>query len=354
MVLIAPLLFIIFMANMLAQGNAHKLPVAVVDLDQSAFSRQIIRHVMASPSLDVTMVSPTMLDAEDALKRCKVWAVLQIPEQAEVRIHRSQSPRLASYYNAAFFSIASTVSSGINAAVNAAVKQEQRQMATAQGVPTIRMEIPGIAVTPLYNPQFSYELFVEPFAVTAVLHLILACCVAASVAAGFDPQSKQERLVFAALTGKLLPYVIVFVLWCFGWTIWMIAIRGWAVQGSLLILLLAQWLLFMAYAFFASTVVLLLKDLGTALSLVAIYGGSSMSYAGISLPTNTASIFTRVWSNSLPFTAYSHVQTQQWVIGAPCAASIPDLLALLAFVLGLGLISYRLLKKNWQQQGAAI
>lgn len=357
LVTLAPLLVIVFLASMLAQGSPRHLPIVVVDQDHSVYSRQIIRNLQASPALSISAYEPNMALAEQHLKQLKAWAVIHIPAQAQANLLHGRSPEIASYFNEAFFSIASTVSGGINSAVSAATREQQQTLIRQLGVPPIEFNLPTIQVTALYNPQLSYELFLEPFAVTAILHLLLACCVAASIGRDFLPcsdtayiHSNPSYSAFSLLTGKLLPYIIIFSLWCFLWTVWMTGYRGWVIQGNMLLLLAGQILLFSAYALFATTIVLLAKDINTGLSMVAIYAGSSLSYAGVTLPTIGAPMFTRIWSNSLPFTAYAKLQTQQWIIGSPWQTSLTPLLILISFVAGFLLLSLFLIKRLLKRQ----
>ncbi len=347
---IAPLFVIVFLSTMLMQGSPRHLPIVVVDQDHSSYSRQIVRNLQATPSLTVYAFEPSMQLAQTHLKQLKAWGVVHIPPQAELNLVRGKSPQIASYYNEAFFSIASTVSAGISSAVNAATRQQQHHLISQLGLPPIEFTMPVIQVTALYNPQLSYELFLEPFAITAILHLLIACCVAVSIGRELPAQHMKawlgQQSILTALFAKLAPYILIFSVWCFLWTAWMVGIRGWAIQGSVLLLVSAQILLFTAYALFASLVVLALKDVNTGLSGVAMYAGSSLSFAGVTLPTIGAPLFTRIWSDSLPYTAYSEIQTQQWVVGSPLHTSMPSFLILLAFVLGFGAFSLLLLKRH--------
>jgi ABC-2 type transport system permease protein len=83
--------------------------------------------------------------------------------------------------------------------------------------------------------------------------------------------------------------------------------------------------------------------------MMAIYGGSSMSFAGVTLPVNTASWFTRLWSDLLPYTAYAKLQTQQWIIGSPWHISLKQVSILLLFVLVLLLLSCRSVTKSLRE-----
>ncbi|XID75858.1 ABC transporter permease [Alkanindiges sp. WGS2144] len=353
----APLLVIIFLSSMLMQGTPRQLPIVVVDQDHSSYSRQIIRNLQATPSLKIYSFEPSMQLAEPHLQKLDAWAVVHIPAQAQLNLSHGRSPQVSSYFNEAFFSIASTVSAGINSAVNAATRSQQQTLIHQLGIPPLRLNIPTVQINFLYNPQLSYELFLAPFAVTAILHLLIACCVAASIGRELSSKNLHDWLgqqdMLTALFAKLLPYILVFSLWCFIWTFWMTHVRGWAIQGNMMLLLAAQILLFTAYALFASLVVLAVKDVNTGLSSVAIYAGSSLSFAGVTLPTSGAPLFTRIWSNSLPYTAYANVQTQQWIVGSPLSTSLPSCFILLGFVGGFGAASLMLLKR-YQRTSTAV
>ncbi len=114
----------------------------------------------------------------------------------------------------------------------------------------------------------------------------------------------------------------IFTAWTWAWMFWLIVFRGWFVQGSLLLILLGQLFFYTAYAFISSTVVLATRDLTKSFGFIAVYGGSSLSFAGVTLPLNNAPMFTKFWANIIPYTPYAKLQTEQWVIGSPISISI--------------------------------
>ena len=123
---------------------------------------------------------------------------------------------------------------------------------------------------------------------------------------------------------------------------WLVEIRGWFVAGSLSFLLAAQFLLYFSYALISSTVILATKNLSKTFGFIAVYGGSSLSFAGVTLPLNNAPIFTKFWSLIIPYTPYAKLQTEQWVIGSPLFISMsPFLILIYLFLLSC------LLLKNW-------
>ena len=126
---------------------------------------------------------------------------------------------------------------------------------------------------------------------------------------------------------------------------WLAHIRGYFIAGSLSLILAAQFLLYFSYAVISSTVVLATKNLPKTFGFIALYGGSSPSFSGITLPLNNAPAFTQFWSMIIPYTPYAKLQTEQWVIGSPLHISLQAGLMLLVYALVYALLAYLFLKK---------
>ena len=118
-------------------------------------------------------------------------------------------------------------------------------------------------------------------------------------------------------------------------------------------ILAGQILLYFAYAFMSSTVVLASKNLGRTFGFIAVYGGSSLSFAGVTLPLNNAPIFTQFWSMIIPYTPYARLQTEQWVVGSDISISVWSFLILLGYCLFYFALSVLLMKKLVKEQSNA-
>ena len=51
----------------------------------------------------------------------------------------------------------------------------------ANNIPYLDVPTAHVKISTLYNPSMSYEFYLEPFMVPAVLHLLLCCCVAFAI-----------------------------------------------------------------------------------------------------------------------------------------------------------------------------
>jgi len=155
-----------------------------------------------------------------------------------------------------------------------------------------------------------------------------------------------QQNLWSALLSKNLVYVAIFCCWTWAWMFWLVEIRGWFIAGSLWPILLAQILFYSAYAFISSAVVLATQDLTKSFGLLAVYGGSSLSFAGVTLPLNNAPLFTQFWANIIPYTPYAKLQTEQWVIGSPLSLSLQPMFVLVIYVVLYAVLAYVFLKKT--------
>lgn len=349
LVTLAPALVIILFSSMFAQGKPTHLPIAIIDQDRSAFSQSIYRHVSLNHTLKIETVSEQAAEVERLLNKNKIWGYIHIPNGAEQRFVRAQDAEISIAFNQSYFSIGNTISSAMLVSTLQALAEFTEQHYLVNRLPYIQAPIPQIKISPLYNPQLNYELYLEPYVILAVLHLPLCCCVAFPVGQELKRQTVSEWIshpsIWMALVSKNLVYVAIFSLWTWAWMFWMIEIRGWFVAGSLGLILLAQLLLYSAYAFLSAAVVLATQDLSKSFGLIAVYGGSSLSFAGVTLPLNNAPLFTQFWANIIPFTPYAKLQTEQWMIGSPVQISLQAVWILLAYVVVYALLAYIFLKK---------
>ena len=89
-----PVAVIALLWAVFASGTATELPLAVVDLDRSSASRQLVRSLDASPGLAVSLRPTTLADARSAVRRGEVEGVVLIPAEFRRALKRLLSGRL--------------------------------------------------------------------------------------------------------------------------------------------------------------------------------------------------------------------------------------------------------------------
>jgi ABC-2 type transport system permease protein len=138
--------------------------------------------------------------------------------------------------------------------------------------------------------------------------------------------------IFAAVAGKLLPYVAAYTLFGVG-AMAVFSAHGWPVAGSIWLLIAAHFLLYLAYAGIGVLFVGLTRKMMMSLSLIGVYAGASLAFSGALFPTDGAPLFTRIFSLMTPFHWFARAQAQQLESAAPIAATLPLLGVMLVFAL---------------------
>ena len=351
LVTLAPLVIILLFSSMFYQGKPEHLPIAVVDQDQSELSRQIKKYLTYQSTLHIELVTQNLSDAEQKLNQNKIWGYVVIPAGAEQRLVHAEDAQIGIFFNQSYFSVGNSISSAMLVSSLEGIQDYMRQHYLVRHIPELELPTATVKISPLYNPDLNYEFYLEPYMIPAILHLLLCCCVAFSVGQELKFKTTATWVMgeaaWRALITKNLIYVFIFSFWTWVWMFWLIEVRGWFVVGQLWVIIFAQVLLYCAYAFISSAMVLATQNLSKTFGLIAVYGGSSLSFAGVTLPLNNAPLFTQIWANIIPYTPYAKLQTQQWVVGSPLSTSLLPffiliLYVVLYFILALFLLKHRL------------
>ena len=96
--IVFPLLLVVFFTTMLDDGVAIDLPVGVVDQDNSATSRGLIRNLDAMQSSRVVYRFANVTEARNAMQEGKVYAYLLIPEGTSAKLLAGRQPKISYYY----------------------------------------------------------------------------------------------------------------------------------------------------------------------------------------------------------------------------------------------------------------
>jgi len=87
------------MSLVYSNGSVINLPVAVIDLDHTASSRQLIRELSTSAKVNITTYESS-LDAYDDINARKLFAVITIPRNYETRLFNGENVVIAAYGDA--------------------------------------------------------------------------------------------------------------------------------------------------------------------------------------------------------------------------------------------------------------
>jgi ABC-2 type transport system permease protein len=346
-----PLLLMAVVAVQLSSGVMRGLPIAVVDEDGTAVSRELTRRLDAAPGLRVAARPADMRAAEALVRSNRAYAAVLIPANTERAVLRGTTGSVTTFYNASY----STPSGAALREVGNVVQGYAATLAATQTAATVgpgKVRRPPVAAQSavLFNPQGSYELQLVALIHPALLHLIFMVAVASALGRelrdgtiGAWIGGDTPMRATAAVAGKLAPYLAIFTGWGLLAIGYLAGLRGWPVAGSVAMLLTGYGAMYLAYIGVTLLIVGLTLTMSKALSVAGLYAGASFAFAGAIFPVESASAFARLWSALLPYSAFAKLLAEQWIMGAPVGQSLWQVLVMLAFLLvggGIGLPRY--------------
>ena len=344
-----PCLCLAALAWLLSSAVPRGLPIAVVDEDRSAMSRELIRMLDAAPAIEVAAQPSSLSSAWSQARSLEAYAVVYIPRDLSREVARAGQGTLFGFYNASYPSGGPTAVRDVSSVVQAfGSRVAWNEVALNRGPRVLKAPPIAVQVSLLFNSTSSYEYYLLALLLPAVLHLALCLSVVGALGrelrdgtAGAWLQSSGDALV-PAVVGKVSPYVLLFTAQGCASLLWLTVLRGNEVHGSASLLVLGHVLLYAAYASMALLLIGATKTMGTALSLATLYAGTSLAFSGATFPIEGASLFARIWNLLLPFTAYVGLQAEQMQIGSPWTTSLKHFLVLMLFVAVPGALGLRL------------
>lgn len=293
MVLI-PLAITVFFASLLAVGLPQQIPNAVVDLDQSAMSRQVRRTLEVSQLIDITEQAESYEQALDMVRRGQVYGFFLIPANFERDAIAGRTPTLEFFSNMTYFVPGTLTFKGFKTVAVTTAGGLAKTTLVSLGVNSNQVDAllqPVVVdINPLNNPWMNYSIYMTPSFTMATFVLMIMVMTVFSITTEIKQGSSVEWLRAAkgrmsvALVGKMLPHSIVYfivgagMLWIY--FVW----QHFPVNGSLGWMFLATALVILASQAFALFVCCVVPNPRLAFSMVALFGVLSYSFTGFSLP----------------------------------------------------------------------
>jgi ABC-2 type transport system permease protein len=155
----------------------RKIPIAVVDSDQSDLSRRMVQTLDASGAVQVALRAETLIDARAALDRGEAFAVVGIPPNTERDVLKGTTVHVPIYADATYLFILRSTSSGIAVAINTLSAELAAGGARTDGSlvkATLASASPAdILLQPIFNPVGGYASYIVPAAFVLILQQML-------------------------------------------------------------------------------------------------------------------------------------------------------------------------------------
>jgi len=218
---VLPLFLIFFMATIFGDGQMRHLPIGIVDGDNTATSRNIVRNIAAVPTFEIAKHYTNDAEARAAVQRREVYGYLSIPSDFEADMVRGNGATLNYYYHYALLAVGGEVMSAFEKALipvrMAPVVVEAVTLgATEESIETFLLPMTSDDHT-LYNPSLDYAVYLAVpiffimFQILVLLVTLYAVGSERKQGTGTMWLAAADGNILRAVAGKLLPYTLIFI-----------------------------------------------------------------------------------------------------------------------------------------------
>lgn len=179
-----------------SQQLPREQAIVVVNLDNTATSRELERMVDATPQVEIVQHAYSLKDAQHSLNQGDVHGILVIPKNFSRDLLLGKSPTLAYAGDAAYFLIYGTVVEGLASAggtLSAKAKVSRMVMSGENLVLASNQYAPvKLSMQPVFNPSNGYVNYVVPAVFVLILHQTLL--IAAGLVGGEQNESRRAGI----------------------------------------------------------------------------------------------------------------------------------------------------------------
>jgi ABC-2 type transport system permease protein len=351
---VGPLVGILLLFFMFHAGVANKLPIAVVDQDNSSLSIKINNALTASPDVEVVKDVHDMFRAEEWMKQGLVHAIVLLPNNLEKKVFQGIEAPVPVYINGTNVTVASIVQRSVLTTlgtVSGGIQLKKLAFAGTNSENAMARVMPvKIQKHVLFNPYSNYGYFLS----SAMLYFTLFLFAFMSSVYTFGNELKRgagESLLEAGnnsvrmvVAGKMFPYTLIFSGFAMFIAYLLYVVEGMPMNGKFLLIFVGQFITIIAYQMLGLVFVSVTKNMRLALSLGSAYVIMGITFSGLTFPMEGMFPLVRVFTAIFPFTWWEKLMISQSMRGAPIREALPYLCYLLIFIL-VGMTSFKTYKR---------
>lgn len=340
---IAPLFCYFFFTSLMHEGLPESLPLGVVDEDHTVTSRNLVRNLDAFQMTDVVKTYSNVTEARRAVQQGHIYGFYLIPQGTTSEAQSQRLPTVSFYTNYSYLVAGSllyrdmrTMSELASGAASRTVlyakgATERQAMAYLQPV-VIDMHAVG-------NPWLNYNVYLSNVIIPGMLGLFIFMITVYGLGTELKFNTADELMqrsggsVIVAVTGKLIPQLLVFLLSGTLYVLYLYAYLHFPCHCGLARMWCIMALFVMACQGMGVFMFTMFPTLRLGLSFASLWGVISFSISGMSFPVMAMHPILQGIANLFPLRHYFLLYVNSALDGYPLANAWPFVLALLAFAL---------------------
>ncbi|MGM9797413.1 MAG: ABC transporter permease [Parabacteroides sp.] len=321
----APLICFIFFLSLMGKGLPTDLPLAVVDEDNSATSRSLIRQLDAFEQSRVALLTASFEEACQAMQRGEVYGIIRVPARFSVEATTGKQPTLSFYTNGSYLIAASLLYRDLRTISVLAGGAVGLQTGLAKGYTEAQImgQLQPIVIDthPLGNPWLNYSVYLNNTILPGVLQLMVFLVTIFSLGTEIKYGTAKEWLseggqsMTVSLLGKLLPQTAIFTLVGFLLLALLYGFQSFPLLCGWGPMLAAIFLLVVASQSVGVLMFGAMPTLRLGLSAACLFGMISFSIVGFSFPVHAMHPTLQALARLFPLRHYFLIYVDQALNG---------------------------------------
>lgn len=340
---IFPIFVVYFFTSLMNNGLPTDMPVGVVDLDNTATTRSMIRHLDAFQTTKVVAEYNNVNEARQAIQENKIYAFLYIPRGTTDGLMTSSQPKISFYYSnvtlvagSMLFRDLKTISSLGSASVGKTKLSSFGK--TDDEIKTFLQPI-AIDLHMIGNPWSNYNVYLSTVMVPGILMLFIFLLTPYSIGTELKFKRSKEWFTMAgnnpwiAITGKLLPQFMIFLTIFYIFEFYIYYILGFPHPGGVFTMLLLGFLAVVSAQGFGVFAFGLMPSLRMSMSICSLWAVVSFSTSGATYPAFSMNPIIQELTNLFPLRHYYMIYQINIFNGYPLMDAWFSISALILFAL---------------------
>lgn len=339
---LAPLFCYYFFTSLMRQGLPESLPMGLVDEDHTTTTRNLARNLDAFQMSDITHEYPNVTEARRAVQKGDIYGFYLIPHGTTKQAQLQRVPMVSFYTNYSYLVAGSLLYRDMRMMSELASGAASRTVLYAKGATEGQamayLQPIVIDMHAVGNPWLNYNIYLSNIIIPGMLGIFIFMVTVYSLGSELKFDTADELMassndsIIVALTTKLLPHTIVFLL-----------------MGTLYVLLLYDYLHFpcncgiprmwcvMALFVLACQglgvfMFTMLPTLRMGLSFASLWGVISFSISGMSFPVMAMHPILQGLSYLFPLRHYYLLYVNSALDGYLLANAWPFVLGMIGFM----------------------
>lgn len=351
-IIVSPLVCLFFFTSLMNSGLPSKIPTGVVDLDNTANSRNIIRTLDAMQQIAVVKVYHNFTEARDDVQRGKTYGFLYIPSHFSEDLQSFRQPKLTYYTNYVFMVTGSLLFSNMKKLTELVSGVATRSQLYARGATENQamafLQPITIESHALKNPSLNYSIYLSNILIPGSIMLLISLMTVYSIGSEVKQNTarswleKSNHSILLAITAKQLPYTIMFFIIGLFCDYYLYGILHFPCNSGFFLTIFLTVCMILTSQALGLIFFTLIPTLRLGLSFCCLWGVVSFSICGMAFPYAAMSGPVKALSYLFPLRYYYLIYVNQTLDGNSFIYSWQGYLALFIFMLTSLLLLIRL------------